>query len=427
MKRLYTLLLATLVALLAACGSGDEPAVPAPTAAAPAVPTAEAAPATLPPPVVSAPDAGAPSVSDPAPEAAPLWPADRFGYGIQIHGDATYGNQPEVANAIANQLGLSWVKMQIRWDQVHPSPDAEQWFFYDATLEDMDRAGLYIMVSVLDAPDWARSVFGTEGQEGPPDDYGLYVTFLNELLQRHGDKIDAIEIWNEQNLDREWTSANGVNAVDYVELLRQSYAAVKAYNPEIIVISGALSPTGVNIPFRVQDDFVYLDEAIAAGMLNYADCVGAHHNGINLPPDVPFDQTGSLPEAATATFRGPFDNPDHSWSFYTTLTTYAQKVQAARPEMKLCVTEFGWASAVDYGEAVAGFGFALDNTVEEQADYIVRAFQQMRDSGTVWLAFLFNYDYGNKVDPTSDTVAYSIIDRSGVPRPAFGAIADMPK
>jgi hypothetical protein len=179
---------------------------------------------------------------------------------------------------------------------------------------------------------------------------------------------------------------------------------------------------------RWADDFEYLDRALAAGMLNYADCVGAHHNGYNIAPDVTFDAAGSTAEAATASFRGPFDNPHHSWSLKTTLDTYAQKVQAIDPNKKLCVTEFGWASSEGYAEIPTGFEFARDNTLQEQADYIVQAFTQMHDSGDIWLAFLFNFDFGNKGSgPTDDPVPYSIIDTAGIPRPAYGALSGMLK
>ena len=131
-----------------------------------------------------------------------------------------------------------------------------------------------------------------------------------------------------------------------------------------------------------------------------------------------FDQTGSAPDAATASFRGPFDNPHHSLSFKTTLDTYAEKVRAIDPEMKLCITEFGWVSSEGYDASPEGFGFAADNTLEEQATYIVDAYQQMRESGYVWLTFLFNFDYGNKSGgPSNDNVPYSTIDVNGVPRP----------
>ncbi|MEM7802729.1 MAG: hypothetical protein AAF633_26300, partial [Chloroflexota bacterium] len=167
---------------------------------------------------------------------------------------------------------------------------------------------------------------------------------------------------------------------------------------------------------------------IAAGMLNYADCVGAHHNGYNIPPDLAFDQTGSYAEAGTAVFRGPFDNPHHSWSFSTTLDTYASKIKAVDPTKKLCVTEFGWASSEGYDQVPIGFEFAQDNTLEEQATFLVQAFDQMRASDNVWIAFVFNYDFGNKgAGPTDDPVPYSILDTNGAPRPAFDALAAMDK
>ena len=120
-------------------------------------------------------------------------------------------------------------------------------------------------------------------------------------------------------------------------------------------------------------------------LLNYADCVGVHHNGYNIGPDVPFEEAGNQPEAQTASFRGPFDNPHHSWSFKTTVDTYADKVQAIDPNKKLCVTEFGWGSSEGYDSYPTGFEFVQDNTLEEQALFIVQAFQQMRESGNVWL------------------------------------------
>ncbi len=112
-----------------------------------------------------------------------------------------------------------------------------------------------------------------------------------------------------------------------------------------------------------------------AGLLDYADCVGAHHNGYNTPPDVPYDRVGEFPEVETAQFRGPYDDPRPFWSFYSTLNRYAERVAQADPSMKLCVTEFGWASSEGYDAVPAGFEFALDNTLQEQADYIVQAFQ----------------------------------------------------
>ena len=439
--KLSWLLAALLLLALAACGGGQTAGTEATLApeGQPAATLPAETVATLPPPVVEGEVLPTPTLAAPAEggEAAPVeqpaaeaevsgpWPADQFGYGIQVHGNATVGDPAATMQAVRDQLGLSWVKMQVQWWLVKPDPTGDQWFFYDAVIEQAHLHGLRLMVSVVGAPAWTRAA---GGEDGPPDDYNEYARFLGEMIDRHPGRIDAIEVWNEQNLDREWTSSNGISPEDYVRFLQVAHDAIKAKDPNIIVISGALSPTGTGDWVKWADDFEYLDRALAAGMLNYADCVGAHHNGYNIAPDVTFDAAGSTAEAATAGFRGPFDNPHHSWSLKTTLDTYAQKVQAVDPNKKLCVTEFGWASSEGYAEIPTGFEFARDNTLQEQADYIVQAFTQMHDSGNIWLAFLFNFDFGNKGSgPTDDPVPYSIVDTSGIPRPAYGALSEMPK
>ncbi len=437
MKILKILLLALFLMLfVVACGGSEGTETTAEDAAGEqVVPTPTlSVPPTLPPPVISV-DGGAAPVDEEVASAAVEpevvsavirpWPQDRFGYGVQLHGNATVGDPIPTMDSTRNQLGLEWVKAQIQWWLVKPEPDADQWFFYDGVIDEANKAGLNVMLSVVGAPAWTRAA---GGENGPPDDYNEYAKFLTEMINRYPGEIGAIEVWNEQNLDREWQTANGVNPEDYVRFLQVANEAIKAADPNIIVISGALAPTGDGDWIRWTDDFKWLDRALAAGLLDYADCVGVHHNGYNIGPDVTFEDAPNLPEAATAVFRGPFDNPHHSWSFKTTLDTYAQKIQAIDPNAKLCVTEFGWASAEGYDVAPTGFEFAYDNTLEEQAQYITQAYQLMYDSGDVWLAFLFNYDFGNKGSgPTDDPVPYSIIDTNGVPRPAFGAVAQMEK
>jgi hypothetical protein len=438
MKQMRWLFFVTAVLfLIAACGGGDEAetavtdTTSSDTVANPPTPELLATPTLLPPPVVVEDAVEEEGSEEPvaAPEVVEVklrpWPADKFGYGVQIHGNATVGDPIFTMDSTKNQLGVDWVKMQMQWWLVHPDPETEQWFFYDGVINEASNFNLNLMISVVGAPEWTRAA---ANRIGPPDDFNVYANFLTELINRHPGKIDAIEVWNEQNLDREWQTSSGINPEEYVRFLQVAYEAIKTADPDIIVISGALAPTGTGDWIRWADDFEYMDRALAAGMLNYADCVGVHHNGYNIAPDIPFDQTGTSPDAATAQFRGPFDNPHHSWSFKTTLDTYAQKIQAIDPAAKLCVTEFGWASSEGYDAPPEGFAFALDNTLQEQADFIVQAFQQMHDSGNVWLAFMFNYDFGNKGSgPQDDPVPYSIVDTNGIPRPAYGAVADMEK
>ncbi|HID90242.1 MAG TPA: hypothetical protein EYP52_11135 [Anaerolineae bacterium] len=381
-----------------------------------------------------------PSAATPAPSDQPgqetLTPTPRptvppptdevFGYGIAA--DAL--PLPDYTMGQVKSLGLGWVKQQVQWGDFEQSPGGMDWSGYDAVIDAANQQGLRVMLSVVNAPLWSRSYTDANPEGAPPDDLALFADFLGRLVDRYKGRVHAIEVWNEQNLDREWDTAEGVNPARYVEMLRLAYQAIKSRDPNIIVISGALSPVGAtatdpNNPSRIiyMNDRQYFQEMVNLGFLSYADCVGVHHNGYNIPPDVRWNDPY---RDDTAVFRGFWDNPDISWSFRSTLEWYNQAVSGMKP---LCVTEFGWASAEGLGGAPVGFEFALDNTLEEQAEYDVQAFQLMRQWGFVRLAFLWNLNYANTGPRTPDdpNAPYSLIDYIGAPRPAFFAVQEMEK
>lgn len=360
-----------------------------------------------------------------------LLPVDDRTYHVGIQVQYALDGNPDMQDLwmgeVRDKLHMNWFKQQVRWEDVEPEQGQYDWGRLDLAFESAAEHGLKVMASVVTAPNWAREQGVDLSKHGPPADSQTYVNFVTALVQRYAGKIHAIEVWNEQNLDREWTSVNGLSAANYVTLLRQTYTAIKNIDPGIIIISGALSPTGgwTEPDGRVSalDDFVYMDQLIAAGMLNYSDCVGAHHNGYNIGPDVPWD---NVPNDPSATFRGPFDNRHHSWSFYSTLTTYAEKIRLAGGEQGLCVTEFGWPSTEDMDGSPPGFGFADDNTLEEQREWTILAMDLMGEWGTVWLAFVWNLNYGPQAgwDSNNDNVPYSIIGKDWNFRPVYGAIAE---
>ncbi|MCL5962072.1 MAG: hypothetical protein M1358_22620, partial [Chloroflexi bacterium] len=85
-----------------------------------------------------------------------------------------------------------------------------------------------------------------------------------------------------------WYEGGGkgkLNAAAYVDMLRRSYQSIKGADPGAIVISGALTPTGVNDGNEAIDDVVYLDQMYQAGLKDYTDAIGAHMAGYNNAPD----------------------------------------------------------------------------------------------------------------------------------------------
>ncbi len=359
---------------------------------------------------------------------------EAFGYGIAMNGVG--GGDPAYWMGLVDSLGLGWIKQQIKWADWEGTPGEMDWSGFDAVVNEANERGLKVMFSVVDAPEWSRSYTDQNTEGAPPDNLELVADFMGRLVDRYKGRIHAIEVWNEQNLDREWDTAEGVDAERYVEMLRLSYQAIKSRDPSIIVISGALSPTGVNCngswpectpdgrPIIV-DDFVYFDQMISHGFLDYCDCVGAHHNGINVPPTADCDGTFQDP---TAQARGYWENPNHSWCFKTTLEGYHERIQAVGSDKPLCVTEFGWPSAEGFGGYPVDMEYALDNTLEEQAEWDVQAFKLMREWGYVRLAFLWNLNYSQLGSgPEDPNAPWALIKLNGAPRPALDAIREMEK
>ncbi|OQY21724.1 MAG: hypothetical protein B6I35_07765 [Anaerolineaceae bacterium 4572_32.2] len=384
---------------------------------------------------VAAPTAEAVDVQPTTSAALPTVPVEEevFGYGIAIHGTGGSTDLVDYTVGQVESLGLGWLKQQMRWEDVERQPGQLEWGMYDLIIDSANQRGIKVMLSVVDAPDWTHTSYVDENPQGaPPDNLADYANFLGMVVDRYRGRIHAIEVWNEQNLDREWDTSEGVKAERYIEMLKLAYQSIKSRDPNIIVISGALSPVGAtatdpNNSNRIiyMDDFAYFEQLVTAGLLDHCDCVGAHHNGINMPPNIAWDEGYDDP---TAQFRGPFDNPDHSWSFKSTLWGYHDRIVTAGRNNPLCITEFGWPTSEGFDGYPSQMEYALDNTLGEQAEWDVEAFQLMREWGFVRLAFLWNLNFSQLGwGPEDPNAPWAIIDFQGVGRPAFGAIGAMDK
>jgi SH3-like domain-containing protein len=325
-----------------------------------------------------------------------------FGYGIQID---PYGDRGSSISAIRD-MGLSWVKFQLPWKDFEGQQGQRNW--PDEVIGDLHGAGLSILASIVKAPNWARPGNTDLSVEGPPADPGTYASFVGEFAGRYCGRVQAIEVWNEQNLHYEWGN-EPLDAARYMRLLAAAYRAIKANCSAMIVVSGAPTPTGTRPPLAIPD-FTYLEQMYQNGLRNYADAIGIHPSGYGNPPDA------RVQDAQAGTYGRPshFDHP--SFYFRNVMEQYRNiMVKYGDGNKRLWPTEFGWASS---SNPVPGYEYAAYNGEQDQAAYIVRAFQMMRNWGWVGPAFLWNLNY-NITHPGDEKSAFGIQGR-----PAQGAIRD---
>ena len=245
-----------------------------------------------------------------------------------------------------------------------------------------------------------KILLGVLGDKERVMDAGYQQEYAQAVAGMAAAGADAIEVWNEPNINREWPTGQ-VNGANYTALLAKAYPAIKAANPGTLVISGAPAPTGFwgaagCSPDGCNDD-AFLAQMAAAGAANYMDCVGAHHNA------------GATAPSATS---GHPAGSHYSWYFLPTLNLYYNAFGGAR---KVCFTELGYLT--DDGmpstleQSAPAFAWASNVTLAQQAAWLAEAAAMSANSGKVRLMIIWNADF-TRYD--SDPMAgYAIIRPDG--------------
>ena len=341
----------------------------------PAPPVVESAPAAQTAPVAAqATSAPAAVVANAPPPAG----GGFFAFGIQAN---MWQGDKQGSAAAVRDLGFTWVKQQVRWEFAENEQGAVNWSEMDDILNVMNGNGIQVLFSVVTAPQWSRP--DKAGTGGPPNDFNAYADFVGKIAGRYCGRLGAIEVWNEQNLQREWEGFS-LDPASYMDLLRRSYAAIKSACPAVLVISGATTPTG-NSPIAL-DDIDYLRGMYNNGLARYSDGVGVHPSGFGIPPTV------TIQDYQQGRYTPPPSHFDHrSFYFRSTMEeSRAVMVQFGDTNKRLWPTEFGWASTVS---PYPGYEYAGYVSEAQQADYIVTAFRQMQAWGWVGVPFLWNLNY----------------------------------
>jgi Bacterial SH3 domain len=271
--------------------------------------------------------------------------------GFELGGQVSGLGGPTV-NAMRS-AGMTWVKRQ-----AHSGDGGAIGMIGEA-----HSLGFKILLSVIGDKNGVTD-------EGYQNAYAGYVSTLA------ASGADAIEIWNEQNIDREWKTGS-IDPALYVRLLAKSYNAIKSANRNTIVVTGAPAPTGAEGAFgldRVWNDDRYYQGMARAGAGRYADCIGIHYNeGIVSP-----NQNGGDPR----------DN--YPTRYFTSMLNRALKPFGNK---KGCYTELGYLSPEGYPPLPGGFAWAGNTSADEQAAWLAQAAVKASASGRIRFMIIFNVDF----------------------------------
>jgi hypothetical protein len=250
---------------------------------------------------------------------------------------------------------------------------------------------------------------------------------LEGVAQDFGDNIDAYEIGNEPNLDASYGWAAAPVAANYATLLCTAYSRIKAADPDSVVISAGLAPTGrVSGNWQghaghngfYQDERAYFQEFVNAGGGNCLDGVGYHPYGFSAD----FDAAPDVPSG------DPRQNCVNGFCFRGSEKLRELMVANGLSNKGMWATEFGWI-VWPPGHCLSDPGWQGRQwqivSEAQQAENLVGAFLYARQNWP-WMhgMFIFNLNFNLAgYYPECEQMRFYAVAN----RPAEPALSDMPK
>jgi len=353
------------------------------------------------------------------PTPRPLQHLDGPQYGIQTFLWWNVDNKTAARDAdLVSGLGFGWLKEQFSWSAISGSRGGYDWYRTDWIVKLAQQRHLKLLVRLDKAPFWALTEAGDAGKysDTPPSDPALMGEFCGALAQRYAGRIAAYEVWNEPNLAREW-GGRPPSPAEYVALLKACYTAIKAADPNAIVISAGLAPTNTPDTSVAMLDDQYFQGIYAAGGAAYFDMLGVHAPGYGNPPE-----------------RSPLDCQNDAfwqgrvWCFRHVEDIRALMVAAGDSDKQIAVTEMGWTTDPVHSDYS---WYAVSEAM--QADYLVRAFQYAKANWQPWIGLMSMVYIADPHWTQDDEQCWWAITRPTAPGdpavllPAYTSLQKMPK
>jgi hypothetical protein len=345
----------------------------------------------------------------------PVLPPSTWGYGFQVQLWHFNPDAKRQTLGLVQQAGFTWIKHQVEWTGIEKTRGQYDWSELDSIVDTAAAVNTKVMLSVQHAPVFYRTP--TSGLF--PSDPSTYQALMQALAGRYRGKVQAYEVWNEQNLARE-TGAGNVEPTYYLPILKAGSAGIRAADPSALVLLGAPSPTGSNIPGQSINDVQYLTRLYALNggeAKNYYDAISAHPSGFSNPPDC-------TPQTPQCSLSGAF-NTDPSFFAFDRVAQYRDlMVRNGETNKKIWFTEFGYCSNPT---PPPGYEYCRYLTGQNQAQFLVDAFQKARALDYVAGMVVWNLNFQLAVPQTDEKWGFGVIRDDWTLRPAYFALAQMIK
>jgi polysaccharide biosynthesis protein PslG len=294
--------------------------------------------------------------------------------------------QVSAAMTAMSGIGLRWVRVDADWNYIQPtSASSFDWSATDEVVAAANAAHMNVDLLIDDSPAWANGS-NSGGTFTQPSSAAAFATFAGQVAARYGPLgVHAYEIWNEENTQAFWLPTPDPSF--YTSMLKDSYAAIKAAEPDSTVISGGLSPATTDGTDYAPID--YLSDMYAAGAAGSFDALGFHAYSYPALPDTPESWSG--------------------WSQMDQTSPSIRSVMEANGDglKQIWITEVGAPSDGPDGVGTAAQALEIAQVVESA-------------KASPWIGETFFYTYQ---DSASNPDYFGLLNADGSQKPAWAALA----
>lgn len=330
-----------------------------------------------------------------------------------------WGNRDTTARdlRLAREAGFTWVKQRFEWRYVEGKGKGQfEWDEPDRIVKAIADNGLRVIARLDNQPKWASSsiIFPASG---PPDDLNDWTDYVSALAARYRGKIQVYEIWNEPNLSREW-GGKPPDPAAYTRMLQASYQAIKAADPQAIVVTAGMSPTTTSNQ-DAMPDLDFYRAMYANGARGSFDMLGAHAPGFKADPCADPAQVAADP-ALTNNDPSPVE-ARQVYAFRHVENVRQLMVEYGDADKQIGILEMGWTTDLRPNSPYRWHAVSE----QQQGQNLVAAFACARERMAPWLGFMtVIYIPDPAWTAQQEQFWWSITTPDGRARPAYNALKE---
>jgi aryl-phospho-beta-D-glucosidase BglC (GH1 family) len=315
-------------------------------------------------------------------------------------------SRAQTLDALAG-AGITWVRIDLSWANVETSNGSYNTGVRNTFANCVSMAnarGLNVLAIVAETPSWANGNAGRNVPPSNPNEYGEFLAWATGEFPA----VAAWQIYNEPNLGSFWAGS----VLQYVNVLKAGYAAIKAANSADKVITGGIT---------FNNAAGWVAELYGNGGKGHFDAIATH----------PYQPKADDPPEVVG------GGPSEWWFPNSTPAIRQVMVNNGDSAKQIWITEFGYSAHSNAGvPAGSDFWWLLGVSDTDQGEFTVRAIKYARQNWPYVGMFTYykerSYPSGccGLVPPPGVSAAlfelhtenYGLLQANGSPRPALNRL-----